>query len=208
MDWMTGIHLSEFTQNNIDLENANKVGQALWDFYMFQMHVLRRVHADPHPGNFLVDKDTNLIAIDFGCIKEVPDDFYIPYFELAKPETLGNRELFLEKLQKKQQEKPKNNSKVQFDDSRNTTSLLNSSHHTSNLPHSANTTTKRNKPQNSNEMLAYLSNREYKPSDVDDFANFNSKQEYSTNDYKDKFNDFFPDSRKKDTKDTFFVKSK
>jgi predicted unusual protein kinase regulating ubiquinone biosynthesis (AarF/ABC1/UbiB family) len=98
MDWMTGIHLSEFTQNNIDNKDANKVGQALWDFYMFQMHVLRRVHADPHPGNFLVDVDTNLIAIDFGCVKEVPDEFYVPYFELAKPENLANPDVFLEKM--------------------------------------------------------------------------------------------------------------
>ena len=98
MDWMTGIHLSEFTQNNVDNRDANKVGQALWDFYMFQMHVLRRVHADPHPGNFLVDVDTNLIAIDFGCVKEVPDEFYVPYFELAKPENLENPDVFLEKM--------------------------------------------------------------------------------------------------------------
>lgn len=98
MDWMTGIHLSEFTQNNIDEDDANKIGQALWDFYMFQMHVLRRVHADPHPGNFLVDADTNLIAIDFGCVKEVPQEFYDPYFELAKPENLENPQVFLEKM--------------------------------------------------------------------------------------------------------------
>jgi predicted unusual protein kinase regulating ubiquinone biosynthesis (AarF/ABC1/UbiB family) len=98
MDWMTGIHLSEFTKNNIDNGDADKIGQALWDFYMFQIHVLRRVHADPHPGNFLVDNDINLIAIDFGCVKEVPEDFYIPYFELAKPENLENPEVFLEKM--------------------------------------------------------------------------------------------------------------
>ena len=98
MDWMTGIHLSEFTQNNIDNGDANKIGQALWDFYMFQMHVLRRVHADPHPGNFLVDVDTNLIAIDFGCVKEVPNEFYYPYFELAKPENLENKKVFLKQM--------------------------------------------------------------------------------------------------------------
>jgi predicted unusual protein kinase regulating ubiquinone biosynthesis (AarF/ABC1/UbiB family) len=98
MDWMTGEHLSEFTFTNTDKEKANKVGQTLWDFYMFQMHQLKRVHADPHPGNFLVDKDANLIAIDFGCVKTVPEEFYIPYFELAKPENINNPEVFLEKM--------------------------------------------------------------------------------------------------------------
>ena len=98
MDWMFGEHLSEFTARNQDVEKADKIGQALWDFYMYQMHHLRQVHADPHPGNFLVDKECNLIAIDFGCIKQVPNDFYVPYFQLANPEVIDNPVLFKEKL--------------------------------------------------------------------------------------------------------------
>jgi predicted unusual protein kinase regulating ubiquinone biosynthesis (AarF/ABC1/UbiB family) len=98
MDWMQGEHLSEFTAYNLDREKGDKIGQALWDFYMFQMHGLRQVHADPHPGNFLIDKDSNLIAIDFGCIKKVPETFYIPYFELARPEFINNPVLFKEKM--------------------------------------------------------------------------------------------------------------
>ena len=98
MDWMTGVHFSEFTQVNTDKEAADKIGQALWDFYMFQMHHLKQVHADPHPGNFLVDKEHNLIAIDFGCIKKVPQEFYTPYFELAKPENINDPEIFKAKM--------------------------------------------------------------------------------------------------------------
>ncbi|PVW16354.1 ABC1 kinase family protein [Marixanthomonas spongiae] len=98
MDWMHGEHLSEFTKHNTNKEKANKIGQALWDFYMFQMHELKSVHADPHPGNFLVDKEANLIAIDFGCIKNVPEAFYTPYFELAKPENINNPDVFMEKM--------------------------------------------------------------------------------------------------------------
>lgn len=98
MDWMEGEHLSEFVAHNQDRAKGDKIGQALWDFYMFQMHQLKQVHADPHPGNFLIDKEGNLIAIDFGCIKHVPEDFYVPYFELAKPEVIDDPKLFLEKL--------------------------------------------------------------------------------------------------------------
>lgn len=98
MDWMTGEHLSEFTAYNTDAEKSNILGQTLWDFYMFQMHNLRKVHADPHPGNFLITTDTKLVALDFGCIKEVPNDFYVPYFELAKKENLNNPEFFQSKL--------------------------------------------------------------------------------------------------------------
>lgn len=98
MDWMTGKHLSEFTAANTNQELSNVIGQALWDFYMYQMHVLKKVHADPHPGNFLVSEEGKLIVLDFGCMKEVPDDFYVPYFELAKREIINNPVLFEEKL--------------------------------------------------------------------------------------------------------------
>ena len=94
MDWMQGIHLSEFTSGDFDQEFGDRLGQTLWDFYMFQMHGLRKVQADPHPGNFLVDQKGDLVAIDFGCIKEIPDEFYEPYFQLARAENLNNVVLF------------------------------------------------------------------------------------------------------------------
>ncbi len=98
MDWMTGIHLSEFTGNNTDQEKADKIGQALWDFYMYQIHVLKKVHADPHPGNFLISKEDKLIAIDFGCMKKIPNDFYIPYFELIDKKVINDPNKFNAKL--------------------------------------------------------------------------------------------------------------
>ncbi|SHN01611.1 AarF/ABC1/UbiB kinase family protein [Polaribacter sp. KT 15] len=96
MDWMNGVHLSEFSTN--DAETATKIGQALWDFYMFQIHKLKKVHADPHPGNFLISPENELIVIDFGCMKTIPNDFYVPYFELAKKENISNPLYFEEKL--------------------------------------------------------------------------------------------------------------
>ena len=98
MDWMTGIHLSEFTNKNENQETANKIGQALWDFYMYQIHVLRKVHADPHPGNFLVSSRNELVALDFGCMKQIPNEFYVPYFELINKEVIDNKKLFAAKL--------------------------------------------------------------------------------------------------------------
>ena len=98
MDYMNGEHLSEFTAYNTDQEKANQLGQALWDFYMFQIHKLRKVHADPHPGNFLVSENGELIALDFGCMKTIPNDFYVPYFELAEPDNINNPDYFSSKL--------------------------------------------------------------------------------------------------------------
>ncbi|HUZ58195.1 MAG TPA: AarF/ABC1/UbiB kinase family protein [Hanamia sp.] len=91
MDWMEGLHLKEFLATNPSQKLKNKIGQALWDFYNFQQHELRAVHADPHPGNFLITPDEKLAIIDFGCIKELPDDFYSPFFALAMPGMMDDK---------------------------------------------------------------------------------------------------------------------
>lgn len=92
MDWIEGLHLKEFLKTNPSQELKNKIGQALWDFYNFQQHELRKVHADPHPGNFLITQDEKLGAIDFGCIKEMPDDFYQPFFSLTSTDLFEDKE--------------------------------------------------------------------------------------------------------------------
>ena len=95
MDWMQGNHLSEHAaQGSSSQEQNDLLGQTLWDFYMFQIHVLKKVHADPHPGNFLINSDLKLVALDFGCVKEIPDEFYEPYFELPKHQFSEDPEKF------------------------------------------------------------------------------------------------------------------
>ena len=82
MDWMKGLHLNEFIATNPSEKIRNKVGQALWDFYDYQIHVLKKVHADAHPGNYLFHNDGTVGIIDFGCVKIIPEDFYISYFRI------------------------------------------------------------------------------------------------------------------------------
>lgn len=91
MDWIDGLHLKEFLKTNPSQELKNKIGQALWDFYNFQQHELKAVHADPHPGNFLITPDEKLGVIDFGCIKEMPLDFYIPFFSLISTDVIRDK---------------------------------------------------------------------------------------------------------------------
>jgi predicted unusual protein kinase regulating ubiquinone biosynthesis (AarF/ABC1/UbiB family) len=96
MDWMEGMHLKEFLKTNPGQQVRDRIGQSLWDFYDFQIHKLRMVHADSYPGNFLFGTDGNLGIIDFGCVKEVPDDFYNNYFRLHSPGALDNYELMVD----------------------------------------------------------------------------------------------------------------
>ncbi|MBW4888378.1 AarF/ABC1/UbiB kinase family protein [Mucilaginibacter sp. HMF5004] len=92
MSWIEGMHLKEFLATNPSQQLRNQIGQALWDFYNFQQHELRAVHADPHPGNFLITPEGKLGVIDFGCIKEMPDDFYYPFFSTTSNELIDNKE--------------------------------------------------------------------------------------------------------------------
>lgn len=98
MDWMEGLHLTEYIASKPKQKHLNKIGQALWDFYMFQIHHLKKVHADPHPGNFLVSKNHELMVIDFGCMKSIPESFYIPYFELSEKNNIQIPEFFESRL--------------------------------------------------------------------------------------------------------------
>jgi len=100
MDWIEGKHLKEFLRTNPSQELKNKIGQALWDFYNFQQHELRAVHADPHPGNFLITEDEKLGVIDFGCIKELPDDFYEPFFSLVSAGILDDKQKTIDAFRK------------------------------------------------------------------------------------------------------------
>jgi hypothetical protein len=42
--------------------------------YYFQLHRLKALHADQHPGNFLFRKDGTIGLVDFGCIKRIGFD--------------------------------------------------------------------------------------------------------------------------------------
>lgn len=92
MSWIEGEPIGAWMKREQSQQDRDKLGQILWDFYMFQMHSLKMMHADPHPGNFIIDDKTRLGVIDFGCIKHIPQDFYEAYFELASHEVLKNPE--------------------------------------------------------------------------------------------------------------------
>jgi predicted unusual protein kinase regulating ubiquinone biosynthesis (AarF/ABC1/UbiB family) len=92
MDWLEGKPLGEFLKTEkLTKAEANRIGQAMWDFYHFQIHQLKELHADPHPGNFIITNDKKLGIIDFGCVKVIPQEFYPQYFQLLDRDILQNK---------------------------------------------------------------------------------------------------------------------
>lgn len=56
----------------------------LVDFYTTQMLINGYFHADPHPGNLLVSPEGELILLDFGMVKSVPNNSRVAIIELIK----------------------------------------------------------------------------------------------------------------------------
>jgi predicted unusual protein kinase regulating ubiquinone biosynthesis (AarF/ABC1/UbiB family) len=56
----------------------------LVDFYTTQMLINGYFHADPHPGNLLVSREGELILLDFGMVKSVPNNSRVAIIELIK----------------------------------------------------------------------------------------------------------------------------
>lgn len=94
MDWMEGMYLDDFLESNPSQEIRNKAGQSIWDFYDFQIHALHKVHADAHPGNFLFQKDGTVEILDFGCVKEIPMDYYSSYFKIHNKALVLDEDVF------------------------------------------------------------------------------------------------------------------
>ena len=77
---------------NIDFQDI--IGK-LVDFYTRQMLINGYFHADPHPGNLLVTKAGELVLLDFGMVKTVPNETRVAIIELVKAANEQNYELYI-----------------------------------------------------------------------------------------------------------------
>ncbi len=82
MTYIEGEHLGDFLKRNPDQNEKNLYGQLLWDFFHRQVDDNEEIHADTHPGNFLLTKDGKLGVIDYGCVKKFPEEFFNDYLNL------------------------------------------------------------------------------------------------------------------------------
>ncbi len=79
-------------KENIDFK---EIISKLVDFYTTQMLINGYFHADPHPGNLLVNKKGELILLDFGMLKTIPNNIRVAIIELIKAAHERDFELYI-----------------------------------------------------------------------------------------------------------------
>ncbi|MFZ9889220.1 MAG: ABC1 kinase family protein [Myxococcota bacterium] len=69
MEFIEGTRLTEWLQG-ASAEERRIQGERLVHAYLEMVHVHGALHADPHPGNFLVDHHGALVFLDLGCVRD------------------------------------------------------------------------------------------------------------------------------------------
>ena len=72
---MDGLHLDEWLQSNPSQDARDAAAQHIYDCFAECVHKLRRLHADPNPGNYLFRDDGTVVLIDFGCTRDLSENF-------------------------------------------------------------------------------------------------------------------------------------
>jgi len=74
-EMLKGVHLDEWLASNPAQESRNLAAQRMHSTFVHSVLQLKRMHADPNPGNYLFEEDGSISLIDFGCVKTFSDQF-------------------------------------------------------------------------------------------------------------------------------------
>ena len=100
MTFMEGIKITRLDEIRARGVNLHKLGERLVRSFYTQVFVHRFFHADPHPGNFLVQPidgtdDAKLVILDFGAISEVDENTVFGMVDVLRGFFEQNDELVL-----------------------------------------------------------------------------------------------------------------
>ncbi len=70
MEFIEGGKLDEVLLGLEDQATKDAIITRFVETFVWMFHEHYVLHADPHPGNFLLDADQNIVLLDFGCVKE------------------------------------------------------------------------------------------------------------------------------------------
>jgi len=77
------IHPTQFTLEK-NRFNFDSIMEQLVQFYIVQILVKGVFHADPHPGNILINSEGKLVLLDFGMVKRISNETRVAIIEMVK----------------------------------------------------------------------------------------------------------------------------
>ena len=95
--FLKGLSFNKFLDSNPSQALRDKYAQLIFDNFFETLYGIKTVHADPNPGNFLFLDNAKLGIIDFGCIKEVSEEFLSSFNKLHLSLIKGDDELGIAK---------------------------------------------------------------------------------------------------------------
>jgi predicted unusual protein kinase regulating ubiquinone biosynthesis (AarF/ABC1/UbiB family) len=93
--YMPGPTLNEWLATHPPQADRDRVAQVLHDLFLKSLYELNCIHADPHPGNFIINPDLSLGLLDFGCVKSLPAAFVKKYATLVRAAIGRENQTFL-----------------------------------------------------------------------------------------------------------------
>ncbi|AWV90595.1 ABC1 kinase family protein [Bradymonas sediminis] len=83
MEYVHGTKLDDALEALEDGPRRQRLLERWMTAYYWMFHELFELHADPHPGNFLLEEDDTLVMLDFGSVKKYDPAFPDCFLEVV-----------------------------------------------------------------------------------------------------------------------------
>lgn len=98
MEYVRGEKLDAWLERTPDPAERHRVAMLLFEVFARMFHELHLLHADPHPGNYLLGPDGELVLLDYGCVRDFRPEFTDESLRLIQDLRRGRREALPERF--------------------------------------------------------------------------------------------------------------
>lgn len=88
--WLAGQRLDDFLATGPTQAERDRIGEALFRFYLGTLYRTGWFHADPHPGNYAFTEEGRVIVYDFGCVRHFEKPIVRALADLVRALRAGN----------------------------------------------------------------------------------------------------------------------
>jgi predicted unusual protein kinase regulating ubiquinone biosynthesis (AarF/ABC1/UbiB family) len=82
--WHSGLSLDAYLATDPSQTERDRLGLALFRFYLRTLYRHGLFHADPHPGNYAFCEDGRLVVYDYGCVRSFDEATVVAFADLVE----------------------------------------------------------------------------------------------------------------------------